>query len=935
MATNRDIIFTVKMRNQTTRALKGLGKNINEVGKAADNLDTAADNAGTSVDKAGKKSTKAGKRFNLFGRSILSLNGALKELKGVAATVFAGLTINTALRDFASFEEGLIAVGKTSDISGKELEAFGKEIQALAPRLAGSSQDLLSIAAAAAQLGVTGSDNLLKFVDTISRLEVASDIGGQEAALALTRILNLTKDGIGDIDRFASAIVSLGNDFETSESKIVSIAADLARGISQFGVASADVAAISTALASVGVQAELGGSAVGRTFRTLDEIIFRGGESAKNLSTLTGLAVQDLQKAFGEDPVRVFRLFVEGLQNVNRAGGNASQTLALFGLRGDEINKVIIPLSTRAENLAKALAQAGDEFRNPLALIKESETALTSLTQVFRNTIDALAVVSQNIVAQFAPAIKSALNSLTQILSALGRNEEAIKLVANAILGLVSAITTLLAFKLAGKLFAIAKGFSLAATATKVWNATLKANPLGVLVGTISAAVGLLVTFKDRTIDLGNTQVKIVNVLSSLWTQFADIIQAAINFDLDGIRRGARNIANITTAVVTNFRNTFKTVGEDIKENFEVEYVNSVQRFATTSKNIILEDLGGVFTDVGALASNLFNQIPQDARKALNLARDTLQSITGTVVSNDNNRSKSNIPQPPPTKKGGLLDGLLGGQDADRAEAAKRLQQIIKDTRTAQEQYNESLKELQGLRAYATTAQEIEAIDRAIRRLEESKGSINGLGNDVKTFEDVVKSAQKNGIEALQDSVTEFARTGKLSFQSFADFGQAVLADLVSAIFSFRSESGGIFSGINGQSIGGGSNSGFFSGLQSLASDLFHTGGVIGKDAAYSSRVVNPRIFKGAKKFHGGGMIGGDEKPIIAKTGETVLTPGQMDFLANRSAESQGSGLVINQNLNISTGVEQTVAIEFQKLMPQIKEASVQAVGQAQRRGVI
>lgn len=50
--------------------------------------------------------------------------------------------------------------------------------------------------------------------------------------------------------------------------------------------------------------------------------------------------------------------------------------------------------------------------------------------------------------------------------------------------------------------------------------------------------------------------------------------------------------------------------------------------------------------------------------------------------------------------------------------------------------------------------------------------------------------------------------------------------------------------------------------------------------------------------------------------------------------KGQGSGVVVNQTINVSTGVQQTVRTEIKSLMPQIAESAKSAVFDAQRRSV-
>lgn len=89
-------------------------------------------------------------------------------------------------------------------------------------------------------------------------------------------------------------------------------------------------------------------------------------------------------------------------------------------------------------------------------------------------------------------------------------------------------------------------------------------------------------------------------------------------------------------------------------------------------------------------------------------------------------------------------------------------------------------------------------------------------------------------------------------------------------------------------------------------------------------------------KFHTGGKIGGrngqmpglrsDERMIVGQTGERVLSRGQ-------TAQGGSGGVVINQTINLSTGVQQTVRAEVMSLAPQIAAQAKAAVLDAKKRG--
>jgi hypothetical protein len=75
----------------------------------------------------------------------------------------------------------------------------------------------------------------------------------------------------------------------------------------------------------------------------------------------------------------------------------------------------------------------------------------------------------------------------------------------------------------------------------------------------------------------------------------------------------------------------------------------------------------------------------------------------------------------------------------------------------------------------------------------------------------------------------------------------------------------------------GASSGGVFDGIGSFFAGLFHSGGIVGA-TPNMHRMVDPSIFYGARRMHGGG-IAGDETPAVLKAGEGVFTPAQMAAL--------------------------------------------------------
>jgi len=239
--------------------------------------------------------------------------------------------------------------------------------------------------------------------------------------------------------------------------------------------------------------------------------------------------------------------------------------------------------------------------------------------------------------------------------------------------------------------------------------------------------------------------------------------------------------------------------------------------------------------------------------------------------------------------------------------------------RTAEEAYKAELAELNELLGEGAISQETfarateDAYDRMLRVSEEwSAGVIRALrdygreaGDAARQFEDVTSSALK----ASEDAWVEWARTGKLLVGNFfstleeAALRAAYRLLIFKPMESFLEGLIGSFSFDFFGSSGGSSTPpildapAYGTGGYAVA----HAGGVIGA-TPLPRRTVDPRVFDGAPRFHGGGLVPG-EVPVIARQGEVIGWPEQM-------REAFGSEVVVQVIDQRSSGARPEVSSE-------------------------
>lgn len=411
MAITQELLVKVALEaDGTVKGLQVLEDELKDVGKAAKGLDKAVMNSSKGIRTSFMKVKDS---FSSFQAGIISANQGLELIargfRGAAAAV------GSVAIPFADFEQDLISVGKTTNLAGGELDKFGEDIQKLSERIPVSTNNLLDIAAAAGQLGVTGTDNLENFAETVARLGVASDIAGEEAAKSLTRILNVTGEGVDQIDELASVIVQLGNNVAASESEITRVATEIAGATAEFGVSIDAVAGLAATLKEQGRQAQLAGSVSGRALREIDRAIRQGGDAFERLEKITGITGDTLRKKFKEDATSVFVAFLEGVG----AAESATAALESFGLKGDEISKVLPGLALNVDRLKSNLALASKELASNTALIEESDKAFDTLRSKTRILVNTFSNLATNVGKSLAPTFVSLVESLTELAKSL------------------------------------------------------------------------------------------------------------------------------------------------------------------------------------------------------------------------------------------------------------------------------------------------------------------------------------------------------------------------------------------------------------------------------------------------------------------------------------------------------------------------------------
>lgn len=384
--------------------------------RAVDRMSATIDRVQRKFPKLTRSIKRASVVTKLFNAQTKIMRQSMQKLgrsmKRVGFALTLGLTLPiTALavqsvKTFGSFEQGLRGIEKTTGLSRKAVGQLGERLAQLSTEIPVATGEMLELAKAGGQLGIKGIKNIEKFTVVMAKLSRASDVAGEEGAKSIARILTVTGVGIDKVDRFAAALVDLGNNAAAGEQEILKVANRVAGQIGRFDVASESVLGIATALKAMGKRAESAGSVVGRAFDAIDQATKGAGRNMELLSRLTGIASKDLKKAFRTDAAGVFQKFVVGLGEVEKGGGNVVKILGALGLKGVRINDVLGTLAKRPEVLVENMNRATKAFAENIALQKEFEIQTQSFNSSMIKIGNTFTDLTRLVGAELAPAVE-------------------------------------------------------------------------------------------------------------------------------------------------------------------------------------------------------------------------------------------------------------------------------------------------------------------------------------------------------------------------------------------------------------------------------------------------------------------------------------------------------------------------------------------------
>lgn len=389
-----------KLEGQVASLKKQLHKNKDEVTdnkKALNNAKGAIAETEAEIKKLNLEIAKAESAWTKAGNGLKTFSDKMKKFGDtttkIGKTMTASITTpivalgKSAIDASISYESAFAGVRKTVDATEREYAQLSQTILDMSEEIAATPEEIAQVAATAGQLGIA-KDVIGEFTRTMIDLgNSAEDLDANTAATTLAKFANVIQmeQTTENYRRLGSTITDLGNNYATTEGSIAEMAMRLAGAAKQVGMSESQVLGFAAALSSVGIEAQMGGSALSKALRKMETAVETGGQSLKDFAKVSGMSEDEFKKTWQEDASLAFMSFIEGLAQMSDEGISTIVTLDDLGISELRLTDTLLRTVNAHDLFTSALDTANNAWQENTALTIEANKRYATTESKLKN----------------------------------------------------------------------------------------------------------------------------------------------------------------------------------------------------------------------------------------------------------------------------------------------------------------------------------------------------------------------------------------------------------------------------------------------------------------------------------------------------------------------------------------------------------------------
>lgn len=314
------------------------------------------------------------------------------------------------------FEKTFATVRKT--VRGTEedyarLEAASKK---MSTQLAAGTDEINAVMSTAGQLGIA-TENIEAFTKTMIDLgNSTTDLDANTAATEIAKFINIMGTSQKDIDRLGASLAYVGNRYATTEAPIMEMAMRIAGAGKQVGMTEAQVIGVATALSSVGIEAQMGGSAFSKALIKMELAAETGGQSLTDFATVSGMTAEEFKNLWKADPTAAFIAFTKGIAQMDDEGISAIATLQDLGFKEVRLRDTMLRTVSNTRLMEDAVADATRGWQENTALTEMAGKIYATTAAQLTNLKNKASLAGQQIASDLTPIVQNLMSTASGLL---------------------------------------------------------------------------------------------------------------------------------------------------------------------------------------------------------------------------------------------------------------------------------------------------------------------------------------------------------------------------------------------------------------------------------------------------------------------------------------------------------------------------------------
>ena len=343
-----------------------------------------------------------------YGKAGKTMQGVGKALTGYVTTPIVALG-GYAIKSSIEFEDAFADVRKTVDATEEEYLQFAQTVKNMSLEVPSDTNEISEVMATAGRLGIY-NENLADYTKTMIDLGEATNIVANDAAEVIAQFFNITDTEQNKARNFGSTLVELGNNFATTESSIMYMALRLAGAGEQIGLTEAQILGFATALSSVGIEAEAGGSAFSKVMTRMQVAVETGDDSLEDFARVSQMTSEQFVQAWQRSPAEAIQAFIVGLSQMDEQGVSAIVTLQEMGLTEVRLRDTLLRATNANELFTRAQETANQAWQENTALTEEAEKRYSTTASQLEMLKNRANLAAQELGDELAPAFNEAID---------------------------------------------------------------------------------------------------------------------------------------------------------------------------------------------------------------------------------------------------------------------------------------------------------------------------------------------------------------------------------------------------------------------------------------------------------------------------------------------------------------------------------------------